>query len=66
VSDVARLQVLLEVGGIYVDTDSVILRSLDELRAHRMVLGEESDIDLGEVLCPSGSAKGGRKLRVFP
>ena len=41
-SDVARLQILLEVGGIYIDDDVYILKSLNELRVHEMVLGEEN------------------------
>jgi len=41
-SDVIRLQVMLEVGGIYLDDDVIVLRSLDELRKNDMVLGEEN------------------------
>ena len=37
----ARLQIQLEVGGIYIDTDVVILKSVDELRKYKMVLAEE-------------------------
>ena len=49
-TDVARLELMLEVGGIYLDTDSVIVRSLDGLRRYNVTLGEESDIDLGKCL----------------
>nr|CAB3262881.1 uncharacterized protein LOC100184557 [Phallusia mammillata] len=45
-ADVARLQILLEVGGIYLDTDSVILTSLQPLMGNDLVLGEESEMDL--------------------
>ena len=31
-SDVARLQILLQIGGIYLDTDTMVLKSLDDLR----------------------------------
>jgi len=41
---------MLEIGGIYLDTDSVIVRSLDGLRRYNVTLGEESDIDLGKCL----------------
>nr|XP_039252113.1 uncharacterized protein LOC120329532 [Styela clava] len=41
-SDVARLQILLEVGGIYMDDDMIILKSLNPLRNNSMVLGEEN------------------------
>jgi len=42
-SDVVRLHVLLEIGGIYVDDDVITLRSLDELRrTNDFVLGEEN------------------------
>uniref|UniRef100_H2Y704 Alpha-1,4-N-acetylglucosaminyltransferase n=1 Tax=Ciona savignyi TaxID=51511 RepID=H2Y704_CIOSA len=41
-SDVARLEILLEVGGIYMDDDVVVLKSLDSLRMEEMVLGEEN------------------------
>ena len=45
-SDVARLHVLLQVGGIYLDSDSVVMRSMDGLRGRDIVLGEESLISL--------------------
>ncbi|XP_076823693.1 uncharacterized protein LOC143469765 isoform X2 [Clavelina lepadiformis] len=41
-SDVARIHILLEVGGIYMDDDVVVLKSLDSLRDKEMVLGEEN------------------------
>ena len=46
-ADVARLQVVLQVGGIYLDDDVVVLKSLDELRRDNdIVLGEASPISL--------------------
>ena len=46
-SDVARLHILLQVGGMYFDTDTMVLRSLDGLRKdHDIVLGKESSISL--------------------
>ncbi|XP_076801647.1 uncharacterized protein LOC143446067 isoform X2 [Clavelina lepadiformis] len=43
-ADVARLQISLEVGGIYLDTDSIVLRSVDSLRMDEMTLSE-SNVD---------------------
>ena len=56
-SDVARLHILLQVGGIYLDSDTLVMRSLDDLRRHDMVLGEESHISLanGAVLASKDS-----------
>ena len=46
-SDVARLHILLRVGGMYFDTDAMVLRSLDDLRRdHDIVLGKESILAL--------------------
>ena len=49
-ADVARLELMLEVGGIYLDTDSVIVRSLDGLRRYNVTLGEEAEKGLGKPL----------------
>ena len=39
-SDVARLQILLQIGGIYLDTDTMVLKSLNDLRkSDDIVLG---------------------------
>lgn len=38
-SDIARIQVLMESGGIYLDTDMVILKPLDEFLLFEMVVG---------------------------
>ena len=40
-SDVSRVKILLESGGIYLDTDVWLIRSLDPLRTHPCVLGAE-------------------------
>ena len=46
-SDVARLLILLQVGGMYFDTDTMVLKSLDPLRRdHDIVLGKESELSL--------------------
>ena len=45
-SDVARLEILLEIGGIYLDTDSVVLKSLNHFRNSSLVLGEVSNQNL--------------------
>ncbi|UCS91991.1 mannosyltransferase [Echinicola marina] len=41
VSDVCRLFALYHEGGIYLDTDMLLLKSLDDLRHHKFFLGEE-------------------------
>lgn len=42
VADYARLQILVEEGGFYLDTDMLLLQSLSPLLSHSCVLGEES------------------------
>lgn len=42
VADYARLHILYEHGGFYLDTDMLLLQSLDPLTIHHCVLGEES------------------------
>lgn len=42
VSDVARLQILHDEGGFYLDTDVELLQSLDSLREHSLVLPLET------------------------
>jgi len=46
--DVAKLQILMEVGGIFVESDSVVLRSLNELRTMQAVFGESNSDSLGK------------------
>ena len=49
-SDVVRLEIMLQIGGIYLDTDSVVLKPLNSfLENHEMVLGEASDFSLGKI-----------------
>ena len=46
----ARLQIKLEVGGIYMDTDAIVLKPVDELRNYKMVLAEEQQDGLSQWL----------------
>jgi len=48
-TDVVRLQLMLEVGGMYMDTDSVILKSLDKFRNNELTLGQAKTISVGEI-----------------
>lgn len=48
-SDVARLNVLRESGGIYLDIDVVCVRPFTPLLTERMVMGQEGDDDAGFV-----------------
>ena len=40
-ADVVRMQILIEHGGIYLDTDVLVQRSFDELLEHSVVMGRE-------------------------
>ena len=51
-SDVLRLQILLEYGGIYVDTDTIFVKSFKSLLDNKFVLGQQN-IDGCEGLCPA-------------
>nr|KAG5700337.1 hypothetical protein BaRGS_029589 [Batillaria attramentaria] len=42
-ADVARLEVLLEHGGMYLDIDQYVLRPLDDLRNNSVVIATEDD-----------------------
>lgn len=44
VSDLVRLRVLYEFGGIYLDTDMLILKSLDDFLEHKCFFGAENEI----------------------
>jgi len=46
-SDVARLSILEEFGGLYVDLDVIIVRPIDPLLSYDVVLGAESPLMLG-------------------
>lgn len=51
-SDVIRLQILIEEGGIYVDTDTIFVKPFTDLLHNRVVLGQQG-IDGCEGLCPA-------------
>ena len=51
-SDVIRLQVLLEYGGIYVDTDTIFVKSFIPLLDNKFVLGQQN-VNGSEGLCPA-------------
>lgn len=51
-SDVIRLQVLLEYGGIYVDTDTIFVKSFKYLLSNKFVLGQQN-IKGCEGFCPA-------------
>lgn len=55
VSDVARLKALYEVGGIYMDTDMELIKSIDNLLQYDLFLGFETDKQIAFGIC--GSAK---------
>lgn len=42
-SDVVRMQVLLEHGGVYLDIDTITLKDLSPLRQHEFVMGRQGD-----------------------
>ncbi|WP_198669012.1 glycosyltransferase family 32 protein [Elioraea thermophila] len=50
-ADVLRLQVLLEQGGIYLDSDVFVHRSFDDLLDHDVVIGREGHGDNFRGLC---------------
>ncbi|XP_077861758.1 uncharacterized protein LOC144342563 [Saccoglossus kowalevskii] len=62
-SDVARLQILMKFGGIYLDTDIFILKSLEPLRYYDYVVGRQSSCCLnnGIILASNNS----EFLRIF-
>lgn len=51
-SDVLRLQILLEYGGVYVDTDTIFVKSFTPLLNNKFVLGQQN-INGSEGLCPA-------------
>lgn len=51
-SDVIRLQVLIESGGIYVDTDVIFVKPFTGLLNHKFVMGQQG-INGREGLCPA-------------
>jgi hypothetical protein len=42
-ADVIRLNALIEHGGIYLDIDTLCVRSFDDLRGHKCVMGKQSE-----------------------
>lgn len=46
-SDIARLRILLQHGGLYLDLDTIIVRELDKLLKYSVVLGAETPTQLG-------------------
>ena len=51
-SDVIRLQVLLEYGGIYADTDTIFVKSFNDILNNKFVLGQQG-VNGCEGLCPA-------------
>lgn len=51
-SDVIRLQVLIECGGIYADTDVIFKKPFTDLLDNKFVMGQQG-INGGEGLCPA-------------
>lgn len=51
-SDVLRLQILIEYGGIYVDTDTIFVKSFKDLLDNKFVLGQQN-VYGSEGLCPA-------------
>lgn len=51
-SDVLRLQILLEIGGVYVDTDTIFIKPFKELLNNKVVLGQQG-VEGVEGLCPA-------------
>jgi len=51
-SDVIRLQVLLEHGGIYADTDTIFVKPFNDILNNKFILGQQG-IDGCEGLCPA-------------
>ena len=56
-SNVGRLKYLLEYGGIYLDFDIIVVKSLDEFRKFECTLGKEQDdlLNTGLIICAKSS-----------
>ncbi|XP_054268627.1 uncharacterized protein LOC128990320 [Macrosteles quadrilineatus] len=61
--DVARLEVLRKYGGIYLDSDSYIVRSLDDFRRYEIALGWFPGKDMGNQILVAH--KDARFLRIW-
>ncbi|CAH1796200.1 unnamed protein product [Owenia fusiformis] len=46
-SDVARIEAILEYGGIYLDTDVIVVKTFDPLRKYNTSMSKENDKQLG-------------------
>ncbi|XP_069130281.1 uncharacterized protein [Argopecten irradians] len=57
-TDITRLNVLKEYGGIYMDTDEILLRTLDPLRKHQFTLSKAFDVNLSNGLILSARDAG--------
>lgn len=63
VSDYARLKIIFENGGIYLDTDVELLKSLDDLRENKCYMGVEQSRRLCTTGLGFGSCKGNPVVR---
>ncbi|XP_077999694.1 uncharacterized protein LOC144452471 [Glandiceps talaboti] len=57
-ADIARLQILQQYGGVYMDNDVIVVKSLEPLRHYDFVMGRESEVSLnnGIILARNDSA----------
>ncbi len=63
VSDYYRLKALYEYGGVYLDTDVMLNKSLDELLVHKMFLNFITDCSVGTAVI--GSMKNGKLVKAL-
>nr|XP_006816115.1 PREDICTED: uncharacterized protein LOC102801973 [Saccoglossus kowalevskii] len=62
-ADVARLEILQELGGVYLDTDVVVVNSLETLRHYEFVIGQPASYILNNGMMVA--TKNSRFLRLF-
>ncbi|XP_041360399.1 uncharacterized protein LOC121376553 [Gigantopelta aegis] len=62
-SDIARIELLTEYGGVYLDNDQLVLKSLDSFRNYSFVMGHENSNNLGNSLLIS--EKGAKFLDIW-
>ena len=67
-ADVLRLQILQKLGGIYLDTDSLLLKPLTPLVGPEMVLAQESpdSLAMSPIICKPGAEFIGKWLERIP
>ena len=67
-ADVLRLQILQRLGGIYLDTDSLLLKPLTALVGPEMVLAQESpdSLAMSPIICKPGAEFIGKWLERIP